>query len=87
MICVNSRLTPSSISCAQRGSHELAAKLKEHILNEKLAIAVVQLPCFGRCEDGPVMRLAPGGEFLSGMDVEQIMVKVRAFAASSTRQT
>lgn len=79
MICVNQRWAPSSVSCAQRGSSELAERLEQNIALENLEVKVLRLPCLGRCDHGPAMRLAPGGEFLLGMDEENIMEKVRAF--------
>ena len=33
-----------------------------------LDIPVVRRECLGRCEEGPTMRIAPGGEFFTEID-------------------
>lgn len=79
IICVNRRLTPATISCALHGSFELAERLERRIAEEQLDITIQKLFCLGRCEQGPVLKLIPGGEFLLGMEEEEIMERLRAF--------
>jgi (2Fe-2S) ferredoxin len=38
------------------------------IATENLAIPVVRRECLGRCEEGPVMRIAPAGPFFTDID-------------------
>ena len=87
IICVNERLTASKTSCAHRGSREMAERIERNIRRERLDVMVQRLQCLGRCSDGPVLRLVPGGEFLLGIDEEELMQRVRAFAAQDTRRT
>lgn len=86
LICINRRLTPTTPSCAQRNSESLAAELVQRIASEQLAIEVETVFCLGRCQEGPVVKLVPGGAFLTGMELEAIMEKVREFAAPTAQQ-
>jgi len=87
IICINERLTASRTSCSHRGSREMAERIERYIKLEKLDMTVQRLQCLGRCSEGPVMRLIPGGEFLLGVDEESVMERLRAFAAQGTRRT
>jgi len=42
------------------------------IAAENLAIPVVRRECLGRCEKGPVMRIAPAGPFFTGIDEQTL---------------
>lgn len=87
LICVNRRLTHGNPSCGQQQSVKLAQQLEELIARERLAISVERVFCLGRCNEGPVLRLAPAGEFLVGMKADELMERIRAFAAPTAQQS
>lgn len=87
IICTNERLTASRTSCALRGSREMAERIERYIKHEKLDVVVQRLQCLGHCNDGPVLRLLPGGDFLLGIDEQTIMERLRVFAAQEARLT
>ncbi|WP_085441897.1 (2Fe-2S) ferredoxin domain-containing protein [Magnetofaba australis] len=67
MACINER--PSTRpSCAGRGSEGLANALETRLKQAGVAIEVRRIRCFGSCELGPNMRLAPGGSFFRHVD-------------------
>jgi len=35
---------------------------------QRLEVPVIRRECLGRCEEGPVMRIAPGGPFFTEID-------------------
>lgn len=84
IICVNRRMRADSMSCALHGSYALAERLERRIAEEQLGVTIQRLFCLGRCSEGPVLRLLPTGEFLLGMQEEEIMERLRAFAAQGT---
>ena len=63
IICVNHRANASQPSCAARGSEELAHCLEVELGKRDLGITVERFNCLGLCEQGPNIRLAPGGRF------------------------
>lgn len=65
----------------------MAERIERYIKHEKLDVVVQRLQCLGRCNDGPVLRLLPGGEFLLGVDEQTIMERLRVFAAQGARLT
>ena len=65
----------------------MAERIERYIQLEKLDVVVQRLQCLGHCNDGPVLRLIPGGEFLLGIDEKTILEKLRVFAAQKTRRT
>jgi (2Fe-2S) ferredoxin len=50
------------------GSLDLIGKVETMIATEQLEVPVVRRECLGRCETGPVMRIAPGGPFFTEID-------------------
>ena len=68
LVCINERFHPSKPSCAARGSRELMAALRVRLAEADLAVEVRELLCFGRCERGPNIRVAPGGAFFHEVD-------------------
>ena len=55
LICVNQRM--NAISCAGRGSNEIADALDEGIKQRGLNVQLIRIQCFGRCNNGPVLRI------------------------------
>jgi (2Fe-2S) ferredoxin len=66
--CVNQRLGTGQRSCVGSGSLDLISKIESMLVEEGLEIAIVRRECLGRCEQGPVMRIAPGGRFFTEID-------------------
>ena len=66
MVCVNERFSGRP-SCAQRGGIQLADGMEKELSAQGLEVPVERILCFGRCNEGPVMRIAPGGAFFTGM--------------------
>lgn len=66
LVCVNQRLSSGSASCGARGAEGLAAALEAQFAERKVDIAVRRIYCFGRCAEGPNLRLVPAGRFFRG---------------------
>jgi (2Fe-2S) ferredoxin len=77
IVCVNRRLGSAQRSCAGSGSLELIGRLEKMIAEENLALPVVRRECLGRCEQGPVMRIAPAGPFFSEIEENSLADIVR----------
>jgi NADH:ubiquinone oxidoreductase subunit E len=78
LVCVNRRLGYANPSCAARGSEDLAAALEAAAAGS--GVTVVRLKCFGRCAEGPNVRIE-GGPFFRGaslQDVPRIMAQALA---------
>lgn len=81
VVCTNYRRNPKQPSCAARGSEELREALVQAVHAAGLPVEVESIACFGRCQDGPVVRIAPGGPFIlnAGIErVEEILAAVEA---------
>jgi len=72
IVCVNERLGTGQRSCVGSGSLDLISQLKAMIAAENLAVPIVRRECLGRCEEGPVMRIAPAGAFFTGIDEQSL---------------
>lgn len=84
IVCINQRLGNLQRSCAGSGSLELISQLEAMIAAADLGIPVVRRECLGRCEQGPVMRIAPAGPFFTEIDealLPQILASLAAFKA------
>jgi len=77
VVCVNRRLGTGQRSCAGSGSLALIARIEQMIEAEKLDVPIVRRECLGRCEAGPVMRIAPGGRFFTLVDESSISDMIR----------
>ena len=80
MVCVNRR--HGSRSCAGSGSESLREQLARQLADKSIPLAVGSQHCFGRCERGPIVRLAPGGPFYEGVteaDLGRIVEEARAW--------
>lgn len=60
LVCTNSRFSPKSKSCGGLGSEALLDELKALAKGEYI---IEEIKCFGQCEKGPVMRIAPALDF------------------------
>ena len=70
IVCVNRRLGHDKPSCAARGSEAIAAAL-DAALSGKDA-SVVRIRCFGRCAEGPNVRIAGGGRFFREASLDDV---------------
>ncbi len=68
VVCVNERLGAGQSSCVGRGNLDYIARMRQLIADAELDVGVVERVCLGRCEEGPVMRIAPGGDFFTEID-------------------
>lgn len=72
LVCINQRLNPSSVSCGE-GGEQLIPQLQAALDSAGLPdIAIETIDCFGLCELGPNVRLAPGGQFFHAVDEASI---------------
>ena len=72
IVCVNHRSNPDNPSCAARGSVAIADALESGLRERGMALEVTRIHCFGQCERGPNLRLAPGGRFFRGVRLEEV---------------
>jgi len=72
LVCINRRFGADQASCAARGSESVADAIERGIAERGLDLPVERICCFGKCQDGPNMRLAPGGEFFMGVGLERV---------------
>ena len=82
LVCVHQRLTEAKASCGGRGGERIAEQLEEALAREQLDFPVERFICFGQCEEGPNIRLAPGGRFFSRVSPEalpDILLAIRQF--------
>ena len=85
IVCINRRLGTGQRSCVGSGSLGLISKVEAMIAAEQLEVPVVKRECLGRCETGPVMRIAPGGPFFSEIDearLVDIIARLKSFIES-----
>ena len=85
VVCINRRLGAGQRSCAGSGSLALIERIERLIDDRELAVPVVRRECLGRCEQGPAMRIAPGGPFFTEIDdtaLAHIMTELERFIAA-----
>jgi len=87
IVCTNHRVSPGQPSCGGRGGGELLAKrVEEEIAARGWNIGVKRFLCLGRCHEGPVLKLAPGGQFICEVvpaKLEEALQEIEAFALSA----
>ena len=67
LVCVHKRLSDDA-SCGGRGGERLLAALERGVAARGLEVKVEPIHCFSRCDLGPVVRIAPGGDFFEGVE-------------------
>ena len=72
LICVNHRYGDDKPSCAARGSLPIAEAVETGVAERRIDLAIERIICLGQCTKGPSMRLAPGREFLLGVNLGQV---------------
>lgn len=87
VVCVNERFGIGQKSCAGRGSRELIQKIRRQLAERQLDYPVTEQVCLGRCEQGIVLRIAPGGPFFTGVkprDIPAIIQALQHFTADAS---
>ena len=74
VVCINRRLGAGQRSCAGSGSLALIERIEGMIAERGLEVPVVRRECLGRCEEGPTMRIAPGGPYFTEIDEAALAV-------------
>ncbi len=85
IVCVNERLGTGQRSCVGSGSLRLINQLEAMFVAENLDVPIVRRECLGRCQEGPVMRIAPAGPFFCEIDaatLEEIVAQLKTFIAN-----
>lgn len=72
IVCVNERLGTGQRSCVGSGNYDFIAEIRRLIEAAGLDIPIVERECLGRCYQGPVMRIAPGGLFYTAINNEKL---------------
>lgn len=83
ILCIHRRTNPAQPSCAARGSLEIAEQLEREIAMHGWDIKLERFDCLGRCDEGPNLRLAPGGPFRSGIvasHLEELLREIERFS-------
>ena len=85
LVCVNQRLNPRRPSCGARGAQALAEQFEAALAHRCAELVVTRIYCLGACEQGPNVRLAPGGRYWRAVgtdDIERIVREVCAEIAT-----
>ena len=85
IVCVNERLGTGQRSCVGSGSLKLINQLEAVFVAENFDVPIVRRECLGRCQEGPVMRIAPAGPFFCEIDattLEEIVAQLKTFIAN-----
>jgi len=75
IVCVNLR-SPDKKSCAGSGSEALVKEVRDVIAENNIDIEVKTFKCLGFCQQGPVLRVTPGGRFFenfSSADITELV--------------
>ena len=86
--CINQRLGSGQRSCIGSGNLKYIGKIKSMIEAEGLAVPVIERVCLGKCEQGPVMRIAPGGKFFTEINetsLRHIIDELKDFISRSNK--
>ena len=85
IVCINRRLGSGQRSCAGSGSLDLIARIEQLIVEQRIEVPVVRRECLGRCEEGPTMRIAPGGPYFTEINagtLPLIIAELKRFIAA-----
>jgi (2Fe-2S) ferredoxin len=88
MVCVKQRFADTNQSCGARGSEHIVKLLELEIARENLPISVERSICFGMCDMGPNVRLAPGGKFfhaVTPLRIPEIVESIRQFIEADSQ--
>ena len=85
VVCVNERLGTGQRSCVGSGNLDYISEIRSLIATQGLDVLIVERECLGKCEQGPVMRIAPGGKFFTEIDkstLSTIVDELKLFIAA-----
>ena len=71
IVCINQRFTGQR-SCVGSGNLDLIDKIRHLLEEHQLDVPIIERECLGKCEQGPVMRIAPGGRFYTEIDIPKL---------------
>ncbi len=71
LICVNRRFKDDEPSCAARGSVAIAEAIERGVRERRIDIVTERFICFGQCDKGPTVKLAPG-DFILGTTLDMV---------------
>lgn len=89
VVCVNERFGIGQRSCVSGNNLEYICKIRSMIEAENLTVPIIERVCLGKCEQGPVMRIAPGGRFFTEINqtsLQDIIDELKAFLTHPNRQ-
>lgn len=72
LVCTNNRPAGDKPSCGGSGSRDTLAAIAKGIQARKIDIEIEEIVCLGHCNDGPAMRLAPGGAFFHNTRLDDV---------------
>lgn len=81
IVCVNHRTGHNKPSCAGRGSEAIADALD--VALSGTGVEVRRIKCFGRCAEGPNVRIGAGGRFFRGVSVDDLPAMLKALESLS----
>jgi len=85
-LCINKRLnTDDVLSCAGRGSRDLADKLEKLILENSIPAELVRSPCMNNCRIGPNLKIQ-GAELYNEVSEDKLSEIVDALKAEAERR-
>ena len=85
IVCINQRLGTGQRSCVDSGNLGYISRIRQLIDEAGLDIPIIERECLNKCEEGPVMRIAPGGRFFTEIDesvLPLIVDELKIFAAN-----
>ena len=71
LVCINRRHSHHR-SCAASGSLEVLDALTAGLAAAEIPVSVTAVRCFGFCQRGPIVRVAPGGRVFEQATTEMI---------------
>jgi len=88
IVCINERLGIGHRSCVGSGNLDYIREIRAMIDSAGLNVPIIERECLGKCEQGPVMRVAPGGKFFTEIDsstLPAIVEELKSFLAYSVK--
>jgi (2Fe-2S) ferredoxin len=85
VVCVNERLGTGQKSCVGSGNLDYISSIRQLIEDHGLNVPIVERECLGKCEQGPIMRIAPGGKFFTDIDQNTLTAIVEELKAMLTQ--
>lgn len=86
VVCINERLGTGQRSCVGSGNLDFIRKIREMIQKQGMDVPIIERECLGKCEQGPVMRIAPGGRFFTEIDEDTLLRIVDELGAIIARR-